>query len=562
MVAISGIAGGPRRRSPRGGALSFSIIGETTRPAVESTADDLQSDRLPTHMAAMNGFNRRDLLIALGALMTAGPGLAAVPGMRLGRPERFSWDALKARAVALSRASYRPISPVAGASAVTYDALNHIQYRPDRTLWGDAQGGTGVRFFPIHRMAPMPVSIFVVENGRASALSYDAALFDMTPDHPVTVLDKEGGFAGFRVMNPGGIGDWLAFQGASYFRTAGAENQYGLSARGLAIDTGIDGAEEFPVFTHFWLERGPEDGVTVYALLDGPSVAGAYKFISRQTPKGIVQDVDAFIRLRRDVQRLGFAPMTSMFWYGEGNRAQAVDWRPEIHDSDGLSIVTGTGQRIWRPLINPPRTITNSFVDANPKGFGLLQRDRNFLHYQDDGVFYEKRPSLWAEPLEGWGAGSVMLYEIPTQSETDDNIVAFWTPAAPARGGATFELRYRLHWGEGEPEPSRGAIVTDTWTGVGGRPGHPPLPGVTKLVADFTGPGLVGLDRESGVKPMVELSRGELIASSAYPLANQSGRWRLMLDIAPASDEPADLRVWLARGTDVLSETLVYQLYR
>lgn len=522
----------------------------------------MQSGGLVTHMIAMNGVHRRDLLIALGVMMTAGPGLAAVPGIRLGPPERFSWDGLKARAAALSRGPYRPIRPVAGAAAVTYDALNQIHYRADRTLWGDARGGTGVRFFPIHRMAPVPVTIFVVEDSRARPLAYDAALFDMTPDHPVTVLDREGGFAGFRVMNPGGVGDWLAFQGASYFRTAGAENQYGLSARGLAIDTGIDGAEEFPVFTHFWLEQGEDGAITVYALLDGPSVAGAYRFRSRQTPAGVVQDIDAFIRLRRDVQRLGFAPMTSMFWYGEGNRAQAVDWRPEIHDSDGLSIVTGAGQRIWRPLLNPPRTIVNSFADTAPKGFGLLQRDRNFLHYQDDGVFYEKRPSLWAEPLDGWGAGSVMLYEIPTRSETDDNIVAFWTPAAPARSGATFELRYRLHWGAGEPQPSQGAIVTDTWTGIGGRPGHPPLPGVTKLVADFTGPGLAGLGRDSGVKPVVELSRGELIASSAYPLANQSARWRLMLDIAPTSDEPADLRAWLERGPDVLSETLVYQIYR
>jgi glucans biosynthesis protein len=189
-------------------------------------------------------------------------------------------------------------------------------------------------------------------------------------------------------MNPGGQGDWLAFQGASYFRTAGPLDQYGLSARGLAIDTGLSKPEEFPRFTKFWLEQGPGDAITVYALLDSPSAAGAWRFVNRRTPAGIVQDVSMSLQLRNDVTRLGLAPLTSMFWYGEGQRDKAIDWRPEIHDSDGLAMTTGRGEQIWRPLNNPSRAILNSFADRDPKAFGLLQRDRNFDHYQDDGVFY------------------------------------------------------------------------------------------------------------------------------------------------------------------------------
>ncbi|MET0374633.1 MAG: glucan biosynthesis protein, partial [Rhizorhabdus sp.] len=338
------------------------------------------------------------------------------------------------------------------------------------------------------------------------------------------------------------------------------------SARGIAIDTGIDGKEEFPAFTHFWLERTGA-GLTIYALLQGPSVVGAYRFVNRDgsNRKGdageITQDVSMMLFLRRDVERLGVAPLTSMFWYDEGNPAQRIDWRPEIHDSDGLLIHNRSGERIWRPLGNPPRPTVNSFADAKgASAFGLMQRDRIFDHYQDDGVYYHKRPSLWVEPQGDWGPGAVTLYEIPTARETDDNIVAFWTPDRPAKAGTSFAFDYRLRWIGGEPTLPGLARVIDRWTGTAGRPGTDPIPNARRLVADFEGPSFKGLYRNSGVVASVTVDRGKLISATAYPVVGQLNRWRLIVDTS-RTDRPANLRATLERGGAALSETLIHQFY-
>ena len=220
------------------------------------------------------------------------------------------------------------------------------------------------------------------------------------------------GFSGFRLMDgQNKPTDWLAFQGASYFRSSGQDGQYGASARGIAINTVGPAPEEFPRFCEFWLEEnGPV--VTVYALLDGPSITGAYKFDAMKDG-AVVMNVHCELFFRADIARLGVAPLTSMYWYGENERPKAADWRPEIHDSDGLALWTGKGERIWRPLINPPQVQTNDFQDSAPKGFGLMQRDRDFANYQDDGAFYNRRPGIWVEPKGDWGAGAVELVEIP-----------------------------------------------------------------------------------------------------------------------------------------------------
>ena len=267
--------------------------------------------------------------------------------------------------------------------------------------------------------------------------------------------------------------DWLAYQGAAYFRTSGALDQYGLSARGLAIDTAMPWPEEFPRFTQFWLERTPEDSahIVIYALMDSPSVAGAYRFDWTKNT-GAVADIQAELFCRNQITRMGVAPLTSMFWFGENNRHLATDWRPEIHDTDGLAMWTGAGERIWRPLNNPPTVQTSSFADSDPKGFGLLQRDRAFYDYEDDGVFYDRRPSVWVEPQGGWGRGAVQLVEIPTDDEIHDNIVAYWVPATAVAAGSQWSFAYRLHWLADEPYPPTAvARVRHTRLGRGGIPG-------------------------------------------------------------------------------------------
>ncbi|MBS0410123.1 MAG: glucan biosynthesis protein [Proteobacteria bacterium] len=502
---------------------------------------------------------RRDLFAGLAAAGLAPAGLAAPAAAlpRLGPPQPFSWPALRARAMALAAQPWQaPPTPPEALAAIDYDMAAALAYRPQATIW-PAQGG-GARLFHLSTGARQPVTVHLVEGAQARAVTYDEALFAAAKGAPE--LGDGGGFAGLRLMTADGRSDWLAFTGASYFRAAGPLDQYGLSARGLAVNTGQPGPEEFPRFTDLWLERGPDAAWTICALLDSPSVAGAVRMVSRRTPRGVIQDIAISVRLRADVASLGFAPLTSMFWYGEGNRRQAADWRPEIHDSDGLAIWNGRGERLWRPLSNPSRPLTNSFLDKGPRGFGLLQRDRAFDHYQDDGVFYEKRPSLWVEPVGDWGPGAVTLYEIPTDRETADNIVAFWTPAGPARAGQRHDLAYRLSWTADEPAPSALARVVDTWTGQAGRPGFAATAGATKLVIDFEGARLRGLGRASGVKAEANVKTGRILSIDAYPVVGRPNRWRLAADIATDGAGPVDFRGELRLNSDSLTETCLYQL--
>ncbi len=494
----------------------------------------------------MVDLHRRDMLAGLAALALAAQSHAAsaaeptVP---------FSWETLQARAATLAQKPYVAPPKVAAAAAIDYDKVGSIRYRATKELAG------GIRLFPLGRYAPMPVAINVVENGKATRIPFTPDLFESEAGHAPAL-----GIAGFRAMAPGGKSDWLAFMGASYFRTAGSQDQYGLSARGIAIDTGIAGKEEFPDFTEFWIERTGPQSYTIYALMDGPSLTGAYRFESAHA-NGVRQRVSSVLNIRKDIQRLGIAPATSMFWYGEGNRAAGTDWRPEIHDSDGLALHTGAGERIWRPLVNPPHETTDSFQDENPRGFGLIQRDRAFDHYQDDGAFYDRRANLWVTPQGKWGKGAVTLFAFPTAAETVDNIVAFWVPAAPVRKGQRLQFDYALDWGSTDPTVATAAHAVETWRGTAGRPGGEAIAGAKKLVVDFVGPNLAGLDRSSGVTPQIDVARGKVLASAAYPVVDQPNRWRVTADIAPEGAGPADVRLYLKRGTVSLSETVLAPIF-
>ncbi len=251
----------------------------------------------------------------------------------------------------------------------------------------------------------------VVDAGSAREIIYDQSYFEMPPDSIAKSLPQGAGFAGLRVQESrDGVldwrkNDWVAFLGAAYFRAIGELRQYGLSARAVAIDVAVAGKpEEFPDFTKFYIDRAATgDSLTIYALLEGPSIVGAYRFVMTRS-KGVIMDIDQTLFLRADIARFGLAPLTTMYWFSETKKETGIDWRPEVHDSDGLAMWTGTGEQVWRPLNNPPRIITSSFVDENPRGFGLLQRDRNFDHYLD-GVYYDRRPSLWVEPSGPLGQG-------------------------------------------------------------------------------------------------------------------------------------------------------------
>ncbi|EQD48064.1 periplasmic glucan biosynthesis protein MdoG, partial [mine drainage metagenome] len=241
-------------------------------------------------------------------------------------------------------------------------------------------------------------------------------------------LTRNLGFSGFNVLfHTNWVDDRVVFQGASYFRAVDGTGQYGMSMRGLAIDTGMPQPEEFPKFIEFYLEKPqPESNqLILYTLLDSPSVSGAYRFVI-DVASTLIMDVDLTLYPRKQITRLGIAPGTSMYLVGENDHRVADDWRPQIHDSDGLQLHTGVGEWIWRPLTNPNVVRVNSYFDDNPRGFGLMQRDHRFSDYQDDGAWYNRRPSCWVAPKGAWNKGAVMLVEIPTDTETMDNMVAFW----------------------------------------------------------------------------------------------------------------------------------------
>jgi len=270
-------------------------------------------------------------------------------------------------------------------------------------------------------------------------------------------------------------------------------------------------------------------------------------------------EVDAALYPRKEIERLGIAPCTSMFQTGENDRRMANDWRPEIHDSDGLAMYTGTGEWIWRPLNNPQQLRFNSFSDNNPRGFGLLQRDRDFDHYQDDGVFYERRPCLWVEPKTGWGAGAVQLAEIPTVDETFDNIVAFWNPAAKPQPGQELLFGYRLYWGANPPSQPPLARCIATRTGIGGIVGQKRKTFSRRFAVDFAGGDLALLDPRTKVEPVISVSGGKVEVTSARPLSQVHG-YRAMFDLVPdATTTPITMRLFLSSNGQPLSETWLYE---
>ena len=511
---------------------------------------------------------RRTFLGALGA--TAGTGLFLSPAARaaglkpLGAPQAFDLAWLKGRAQTLAASPYQPhdgeLPP--DVKALDYDQYQSIVFKNDHALWADKKLRFQVKLFHLGMFFKRPVRMFEVDGGQAQQLAYDPTMFDYGKSglngkkQPASL-----GFAGFRLQSDmAPTNDVAAFLGASYFRAVGGERQYGLSARGLAIDTGMERPEEFPDFTEFYLEQPARDSnsVVVYALLDSPSTTGAYRFAI--TPGDtVVMEIDAALYPRKTIERLGIAPCTSMYQTGENDTRMANDWRAEIHDSDGLSMNTGAGEWLWRPLTNPASLRFNAFSDKDPRGFGLMQRDRNFEHYQDDGAFYDKRPSLWVAPKAGWGAGAVTLIEIPTVDETFDNIVAFWNPAEKPQAGQELLFSYHLFWGADAPVKPGLARCVATRKGIGGIVGQKRKYWSQRFAVDFMGGDLQVLDAGIKVEPVISVSRGTVEITSARPLGGP-GAYRAMFDLKPdESLAPVTLRLYLSANGRPLSETWIYE---
>jgi periplasmic glucans biosynthesis protein len=354
----------------------------------------------------------------------------------------------------------------------------------------------------------------------------------------------------------------MVFLGASYFRMVGRGQTYGLSLRGLAVDTALPSGEEFPRFTEFWLVR-PEVGANrmeILALLDSASVTGAYAFEVDSRTDTVVT-VHAQLFARKDVRRLGIAPLTSMYAWGTTGARGVDDYRPKVHDSDGLMQLTGAGEWIWRPLNNPPSLQVSSLADSGPQGFGLAQRNRRFESYQDPETRYEQRPGVWVTPLNGdWGRGAVQLVEIPAPDETHDNIVAYWLGEEPLRAGQSRSYQYRLRTFGDFDNPDGLATVTGTRQGWAWVPGtaDPPPRGVRRFVVDFEGGELMGLAPGQPVRAELAVNggRADEVNVTRLPYGDV---WRAAFQLTPANAQRVvDMRLYLTLRDRRLSETWSY----
>ncbi|MGJ4729691.1 glucan biosynthesis protein [Luteimonas sp. SDU101] len=469
----------------------------------------------------------------------------------------FDADTVPALARALAAQAYVPPPRAlpAALDAISYDQFRDYRFRPEQALWRDSSAGFQAQLFHRGFIFKDRVDLHLVEDGRAAPLPYRRERFDFGPQ-PAPADDPALGHAGFRLHAPLNRPDYFdelcVFLGASYFRAVARGLAYGLSARGLALGSGDPGPEEFPLFRAFWLEQ-PAPGATsmvVHALLDSPSVAGAYRFVIAPAGEETTMEVDARLFPRVELRNAGIAPLTSMFEFDAGDRVGIDDFRPAVHDSDGLAIFNGAGEQVWRPLRNPREIAHSGFVDENPRGFGLMQRKRDFEAFQDAEARYEQRPSAWVEPLGDWGAGEVHLVELPTGNEFADNIVAFWRPRDPLAPGREHRFAYRLHWCADHAWRPQLARALATRTGQGDAEGVAPR----QFVVDFAGGRLDAVPHDGAPRVEAWASAGELRNPVVYRLAN--GRWRMSFELLPGAAEVVELRARLLDGGgEALSET-------
>jgi glucans biosynthesis protein len=492
-----------------------------------------------------------------------------------GQAQAFSLDEVTAQARDLMNKPYvAPVNNLPPAfSDMQFADYQKLQPRADRFEWKDLDTPFRLSFYHQGMQFNSAVRINEITADGVQEIKYDPERFDLGGLAFDRSATQALGYAGFRVLYPinqaGKLDEIMSFLGASYFRVIGKGQVYGLSSRGLAIDTAPPGGEEFPSFREFWIQRpAPQERqLVIYALLDSPRATGAYQFIVTPAGKDAVVDVQANIFVRGDIKMLGIAPLTSMFLYGPNQQSELKrGFRPAIHDSNGLALRTGSGEWLWRPLNNPRQLAISSFEMENPKGFGLLQRGREFSRYEDLKDRYDLRPSAWIEPQGQWGKGRVTLMEIPTPDETNDNIVAFWTPAAPTRRGQMLQFAYRMHWTTDEPalHDAGNAWVRQTF--------HTDseqlqanlirkLDGNSAFLIDFEGPALASLPAGTELRPRVSVGdNADLIDVGIEPNPATRG-WRVSLRVRVKNPAlPVEMRAALMQGEQPISETWSYQL--
>ena len=492
-------------------------------------------------------------LLSLGGLLET---FAAEPARGAAFAGRFDDDTVAGLARALAARPWRqPDNTLPPPLAkIGYDQYRDYRYRAARALWRDDGLPFQAQFFHRGFLFKDRVDVYTVRDGRATPFAFSTDLFDYKPQPVPKVGDV--GFAGFRLHAPINRADHFdevcSFLGASYFRAVAKGLNYGLSARGLALGSGEPAAEKFPRFTTFWLERPVPDAraLVVHALLDSPSVAGAFRFAIDPGDETVF-DVDMRLYPRVELTHAGIAPLTSMFEFDPSDRIGVDDYRPAVHDSDGLAMLNGQGEQTWRQLQNPASLQHSGFQDVDPRGFGLMQRKRRYEDFQDAEAAYQKRPSLWVEPVGDWGEGEVHLVEIPTADEYHDNIVAFWRPSRPIAAGKEQRWRYRLHWCREHAWKPELATVAATRIGAS----HD---GARLVVVDLAGGRLPQLTDDAEPSVDAAASQGALRNPVAYRNAD-TGTWRMSFELHPGGARVSELRARLVDAQGPLSETWLYR---
>jgi glucans biosynthesis protein len=524
--------------------------------------------------ALLDAVNRRSMLriaagcgvlaASAGLARTAAVGTADAAAAEPDGPFTFETVIAQARRLAGEEHEAAKIELKGPFADLDYDHYRAIRFRPERRFWQDEKRGFQLDLLPPGFYYQDRIDLALVVDGVVHPLEFDPGLFHYHPDYfpfpdgaAPGDAPRDLAYSGFRVRfpinRPDVMDEFLVFQGASYFRAVARDQLYGLSARGLALGTGSPEGEEFPLFRKFWIHE-PQvaaTSLTIQALLDSPSVTGAYEFIVRPGAE-TVMDVRSILFPRADLTAAGIAPLTSMFFFGPKSRARIDDYRDAVHDSSGLQMVTGAGERIWRPLDNPLTLQFSAFSDHDPQGFGLTQRERAFTHYEDSEARYERRPSAWVAPSNAWGRGSVVLVEIPTDTEFNDNVVAFWRPAEPLTRGSEHPFDYRLLWSGEPPDETPLARVVATRGGV-----KVAVPEDRSFIVDFD----LGELPFEGLEPRVTASAGDITHVALVRLPAEA-RARAIITFHPGDAGLAELRLslvdaegrtasetWLARWT-------------
>jgi len=442
---------------------------------------------------------------------------------------------------------------------INYDDYRDIRFDTAQSLWRDG-GRFQVQFIHPGLYYKNAVAINVIDGRGVQKVPFSAKMFNYGKNKFAEKIPADLGFAGFRLAypfyKPAEYNHVIVFAGASYFRAVAKNEVFGLSARGLALDTGLPSGEEFPVFREFWLERPGRDAraARIYALLDSPSVAGAYEFLVQPGERTVI-GVRLRLFERKRVRELGIAPLTSMFFFGEEKPRPVGEWRPEVHDSDGLAIASSSGEWIWRPLGNPQKLRTSYFEVENPRGFGLLQRDRDFHNYEDLETRHELRPNAWIVPSGSWGKGQVKLVEIPSQKEINDNIVAYWIPRALPAVGQPIELAYNISVQTPEPMDAAQGRAVATRLAAGDKDD------AKRLVLDFESAKLKTLPADAPVKAVISVGPDGQLLQQTIVKNTVTGGWRVAFQVKAPKEKPLELRAYLQHNNkEVLTETWSYQL--